>query len=223
MSAKVETAATLDLPKQLDKATAQELKDPIRKWLNGKTKEFWGVMPWINYILDGFNPETGLYPEPPTLKDGYLGITAVHRDNYSDMSRRIYDIVAAQLGGKMAVIRAEFSCGIHDRNKACTMIGDGVMAIYCIMSKWGRVQANEMQLIEEKFTTAAHHFETGDPSKKVEYLRPYLEEAHRLGVQMKAYQTLVPIAEAVANRHITLAVPMAKFIDGSFALVEARR
>ncbi len=59
------------------------------------------------------------------------------------------------------------------------------MAIYCIMSKWVRVQSTQLQEIEKKFTEAAHHFEVGDPAKKVEYLRPFLLDAVRLGVQIK--------------------------------------
>jgi hypothetical protein len=94
-------------------------------------------------------------------------------------------------------------------------VDDGVMAVYCLLSKWGKNDSNAMTDLEAYFTTAPKHFQVGSPGKKVQFLSAMMEDVINMNVQLKASQTMIPIYNILADRHALFATGLQKYADGA--------
>ncbi len=88
------------------------------------------------------------------------------------------------------------------------------MAVYCLLAKYAKVDSQHLIDLEQHFIQAPHHFSTGSPINKVNYLQDYLTEVLEMGVQLKASQTIIPIVDILSQRHNKFAIELAKYAEG---------
>jgi len=204
----------LDLPKSFDKVTARTIIDAIKAYLGHRANEYYAILLFINYIISSYNPKDGTYYQPLDKSDNYDAVPENIRDAYSKQSELLYrEILTCIKQQEMAKITTTFIHGLNkDRRARCT--DDGCMAVFCLLSKYGKNDAYSLTDLEAHFTAAPHHFSFGSPAVKVAYVRPYLEQVLELGVQLKASQTIIPIMETLSDRHSRFAVALNTYANG---------
>ena len=126
------------------------------------------------------------------------------------MYRSIQAIIGVAEKSKM---QSSFPCGLHNNETARCEENDGPMLIYCLLAKYGHENTYTKQQIEQTLNAALHHFKTSRPADRVDYLRPYLTEALRLRVPLKASQTVIPIHDVLAVRFPWMSTEIDQYKD----------
>ena len=193
----------LALPDNLDNTSGKHITSAIKVYLRHRAQEYYIIMPTIECICDSYDPTDGTYYAPPSILDNYK--KWVHDDSraiYREQSKTLYcHILTILKETRMAKITQEFMCGINKTVKAKCGVDDGVMAIYCLLSKYGKDTTHDRDNLESDMMQAGTHFTWGNPINKIGHLRKTLNEIIRLGIPLKANQCLDPILDALTERH----------------------
>ena len=106
--------------------------------------------------------------------------------------------------GKHAKVKVK--CGDHD----------GVTAVHCMLSKYGKCDVSDADNTEAIFEKAAHHFESGRQLNKANFLRPHLEDAicHPWYQAQGEPHTIIPIVAILSGRHYRYQRALEEFDDG---------
>jgi exonuclease VII small subunit len=206
---------TLDLPKTLDTVAARTIIDAVKAYLGHRAGEYYAVLPYLNYVMSSYNPRDGTYYQPPSKAEKYIHVPEQLREAYGKQSELLYrEILTCIKQPEMVKITTTFTYGLNKDKKARCTVDDGCMALFCLLSKYGKNDAHSLTDLEAHFTSAPHHFSFGSPATKVAILRPYLEQVLELGIQLKASQTIIPIMETLSDRHNRFAVALNEYANG---------
>ena len=119
----------------------------------------------------------------------------------SQWSSLLYSELRIAIGqDRMVAVTAQENVGLHLNTAIQCDTDDGPTALFCIFSKYSKCESYTKDDIEARFNSAWKHFETGSPAYKIQFLRPHLKEAIRMGIKLKANMTIIPILEALSNR-----------------------
>ena len=205
----------LELPADLENATTREIHDALRTYMLAKVIQFYTVIPVIDYMFEAYDADTGMFPEPPSITSQYATVDESVRTSYAKQSRAIFcDILSVIKDAKMTQVIAKANIGKYHTEICQGHEDDGPMAVYCMISKYGKCDSYNKDDVEEIFNQAAHHFAQGRPANKVNFLREKLTEAIRLDVHLKANQTVMPIVEALQERHYKFQNALQPFEQG---------
>jgi hypothetical protein len=205
----------LTLPKNLEKTTTRQMTDAIKSYMSHRATEYYAILPYVKYVTDSYDPQTGTYTEPPNKTKHYEDVPECLRSAYEKQAERLYrEVLACITQSEMAKITSTFTCGLNKDKKARCSVDDGPMAIYCLLSKYGKNDAYSITDLEDQFKKAPHHFTFGSPAVKVQYLRPYLAQVMELGVTLKSSDTIRPVIDILSDRHPKFAVALNKYANG---------
>ena len=111
-------------------------------------------------------------------------------------------------------ITTTFRCGLNKQVMARCTVDDDVMAIYCLLAKWGRSDLHAVTDIESYFATSPQHFTTGSPAKRVAFLSTMMGDVINMNIELKASQTMIPIYNILSDRHSLFTAGLMKYADG---------
>ena len=121
---------------------------------------------------------------------------------YQQQAESLYTDLKDEIGeDNMEVVMATQMCGKEADQKAKGVEDNGVLAICCMLSKYGKCESTDRDSVERQYMNAADHFRTGRPINKVNYLRTLRKDLLRTGVKLKVSQTVEPIIRALQDRH----------------------
>ena len=145
-------------------------------------------MPAILRLLKSYDPGTGMYWCPHKAHKGMARHTVAR---YQQQAESLYTDLKEEIGeDNMEVVMATQMCGKESDQKVKGVEDNGVSAIFCTLSKYGKCESTDRDSIERQFINAAGHFRTGRPINKVNYLRTLRRDLHRTGVKLKVSQTV---------------------------------
>ena len=189
--------------------------DALKNFFMHRANEYYVVLPYIHYTLNNYNPNTGLYFEPPSKPSNYCDVPNTFKHIYTTQSELLYkEVLTCIKQSGMATITQQFLCGRHQDVPASTSVDNGVMACYCLLAKYAKVDSRHLDELEQKFVTAPQRFTTGSPAHKIKHLRPYLIDVLDMGLTLKSSQTIIPIVDILSQRHNKFAVELSKYADG---------
>ena len=205
----------LSLSKNLEKTTTRQMTDAIKTYMSHRATEYYAILPYVKYTTDSYDPNTGTYAEPPNKMNQYENVPECLKHAYEKQAELLYrEILTCITQSEMAKITSTFTCGLNKDKKARCSVDDGPMAIYCLLSKYGKNDSYSITDLEDQFKKAPHHFTFGSPAVKVQYLRPYLAQVMEMGVPLKSSDTIRPIIDILSDRHPKFAVTLNKYADG---------
>ena len=205
----------LAIPRLNDKTTSDEIIDAIKTFMLHRAAEFYAILPWIHYISDSYDSSDGTYAKPPDKADEYAEVPTELREAYQQQAELLYrEILTTLKQTVMARITTTFNYGLNKDKKAKCTAGDGPTAYFCLLAKYGKQDAHSMTDLEAEFIKAPKHFSFGSPAAKVHHLTKPLAEVLRLGIKLKANQTIIPIIDVLAERHNKFAVTLDKYYNG---------
>ena len=205
----------LESPKLNDKTTSEEIIDAIKTFMMHRSAEFYAILPWIHYISDSYDSNDGTYMKPPDKASNYTDVPEVLRETYQQQSELLYrELLSTMKQALMAKITTTFNYGLNKDKQAKCSVGDGPTAYFCLLAKYGKQDANNITDLEAEFIRASKHFSYGSPVAKVHHLTKPLAEVLRMGVKLKANQTIIPIIDVLSERHNKFAVTLHKYYNG---------
>jgi hypothetical protein len=156
----------LAIPANVSKGKGVELIKNIRAFLKGRAPWFYTIFPDTLRTLE--ESRIGNHHEPPTKKDGYSAVPVEFRDHYNLQAQELYDTLDGKVPKEiMANIRKPFKYGMSDK-KACCEIGDGPMAIFCILALYRPSGETYRDEVKDKILGLPSKFTEGsNPAQKV--------------------------------------------------------
>ena len=195
------TTTTLKLPSNMEMTTGKSITDAFKMYLQPRLKEYYMLIPYYECISNSYDNTTGTYYEPPSILKNYDGIHEASKEVYTAQNRTLYCEILTQLKESgMSRITQEFLCGMDKTVHAKCGVDDGMMAFYCLLSKYGKEGSDDRNDLEEFLIQAGRHFEWGSPKHKIDILKPKLADIIRLNIPLKASLTLNPIIAALKDR-----------------------
>ena len=89
----------------MDKIKARQITYVVKTYMNHRAAEYYAILPYINYILDSYNPTDGTYIKPPSRADGYQEAPENIREAYTKQAEALYrEVLATITQSEMAKI-----------------------------------------------------------------------------------------------------------------------
>ena len=203
----------LDVPKDLAEGKGQLLIENVTAFLRGRATDYFAIIPYLRRIFNDFDAKEGCYFKPPSFEDEYSEVCDELRVLYKAQSALLFSEIQRKANTVLLDdIEADFAYGMHDQLGPihCTE-GDGVMAVFCLITKFRPQDAEFRDGIEQCFVEAHKHFTTGDPRKRISFLQSKLNDAIKLKIPMKWSSTGKSIAQVVARIDPDLAHTLRKY------------
>ena len=207
----------LELPANMEKGKTQtrDIVDAIKAYMAHRSTEYYAIIPYVEYTMSSYDPKDGMFVEPPRKETKYKEVPDCLREEYTKQSSTLYrEILKKQKHKEMAKITAIFKCGLNNDKSAKCMVDDGVMAIYCLLSKYGKSDAHSITDLVNMFTASPGHFKQGSPANKIAKLREHLEEILEMGIPLKSSDVMDPVIDILSERHPKFAVILADYEGG---------
>lgn len=202
--------ADLIIPNNLAKGKGKELVQNIKSFLHLRAPFFYAIMPDVIRIME--DSLIGKHHMPPTIQDGFAGVNPVVRSQYTVQAQRLWEEIEHKVPKDIiANIRKSFTYGIEDK-KACCGVGDGPMAIFCMLALFRPSGIIYREGIKDKMEAATAGFSDGaNPRSKIKELWPTLREALDMGVRLQWGRIGKPIVTILSERNNTFARVLAKY------------
>jgi hypothetical protein len=202
----------LVIPDQLNKGKGKELVLNMKSYFNLRTPKFYAILPQAILTMD--DAVVGLFSEPPTKADNYAAVSEELRERYAEQSQWLWDEFERQLPKDiLANIRKEFKYGREERKVHCE-VGDGVMALFCLLALYRPAGAAYREGIKDKMQAAAGKFGDGaSPAQHIKETQKILQEALDLGVPLQWGRCGKPIVTVLTERNNTFSRALADFAD----------
>jgi hypothetical protein len=194
----------LVIPANISKGKGVELIKNVKAFTKGRAPWLYAVFPELIRILD--ESRIGNHHKPPTKLDGFAGVPAEVKETYLLQAQELYDQLDSKVPKEiMANIRKPFKYGMAD-DKACCEIGDGPMAIFCILALYrpsGEIYRDE---VKDKMLGLPSKFTEGcNPAQKIHDNQAILQEALDLDIKIPWNRTGKQIVSILSERSNTFA------------------
>ena len=202
--------AELVIPNNLAKGKGKELAQNIRSYLHLRAPFYYAIMPDVIRTLE--DSLIGKHHVPPNLQDGFLAVNPAVRGQYITQALRLWEELELKVPKDViANIRKTFSYGV-DEKKACCAVGDGPMAIFCMLALFRPNGVVYREGIKDKLEAAMAGFQDGsNPRTKIKELWPTLREALDMGVKLQWSRIGKPMVTILSERNNTFARVLAKY------------
>mgnify|MGYP000093395762 CR=1 FL=1 len=122
----------INIPANINKGKGVELIKNVRSYTKGRAPWLYAIFPELFRILD--ESRIGNHHKPPTKLDGYAGVPVELKETYLLHAQELYDQLDSKVSKEnMTNICKPFKYSLAD-DKACCEIGDGPMALFCILA-----------------------------------------------------------------------------------------
>ena len=175
----------LKIPKDIHTGKGQMFIDNMKAYLRGRAAEYYAIIPYLQRIMDDYDSKQGTYWKPPSKIDGYDGVPDVMMEAFINQAQALYHVIMDLLPTDIKnKIKSTYKYGIHQQHEGRCTVGDGLSALFALISLYKPIKAAHRDTLTETFNTAWTHFLKGDPVNKINYLRPRLVEAIQLNLPL---------------------------------------
>lgn len=218
----------LKIPDALEKGKGVELIQNVNAFLKNRAPQFYAVMSDVLRILA--ESKMGNFFKPATAANGYSDVKLEIRSAYKQQSQSLYDELVMKVQKSiMNDIRVSFKYGI-DEKQACCEVGDGPMAIFCLLALFRPAGLSYRDSLRTKLEEGSQSFKGGsNPTAKIKDLRSVILEAMDLGVRIAWRTTGKGIVTVMSERGNNFAQILSKYnaaggiVDPEDCIVELNR
>ena len=218
----------LIVPANLTKGKGVEFIKNTKNFLKCRAPWYYAVLSEVIRTLE--EASIGNHHAPPSKADGYQNVPVEFRDKYVLHAQELYDYLESKVGKDiMANIRKSFKYGMEEK-KACCEIGDGPMAIFCILALYRPSGEAYREEVKEKICALPAKFTDGtNPAQKVNDSLAILQEALDLDVKIpwnKTGKLIVSLLSERTNTFARVLTPYAEvgaILDKEDSAVELKR
>ena len=136
----------MNIPVNINIGKGVELIKNVGSYTKGRAPWLYAIFPELFRILD--ESRIGNHHTPPTKLDGYAGVPVELKETYLLHAQELYDQLDSKVSKEnMTNICKPFKYSLAD-DKACCEIGDGPMALFCILALYrpsGEIYRNEVK------------------------------------------------------------------------------
>lgn len=155
-------------------------------------------------MINGFNPVTGVFPEPPNKENNYKGLPIEMIPRYKEQAKQLYDLYEAG-GWPRDILNAVLNpkpAGDKSDSKRLIggQVGDGVMCLYAAISLYRPRSEKYKRSLKRAMCKAHLAFRSGDPRKHVADLEFNMTEILSLGVRLPWDETGLEIIGTLGDR-----------------------
>ena len=191
-------------PSHVDRQKGGQLGAMQVVYCKKNIRKTFAIYPTINHMVNGFNPATGVFPEPPCKENGYKGLNAEMIPRYVEQSKQLYDLYEAG-GWPRDVLNAVLNpkpAGDKSDSKRLIggVVGDGVMCLYAAISLYRPRSEKYKRSLKRAMCKAHLAFRAGDPRKHVADLEFNMTEILALGVRLPWDETGLEIIGTLGDR-----------------------
>ena len=111
-------------------------------------------------------------------------------------------------------ITSTFNCGKHDQIQVKCDATDGPALLFALISLYKPAKATHQDKLTSDFNNAWTHFTKGDPKNKINHLRPKLNEAIDLKIQLNWSTTGKKIVQVLSRNDHVMSQKLKKFENG---------
>ena len=135
----------LSLPEKWEDVTVREIVEPIRAYLVSKVSEFYMVLLYFDLITNYYDDVKGMFLEPASAQRGYDEVPEQVRDTYKMQNEKFYKKLTAVLGvARTTQVESLGFVGKHQDKKIKGFAGDGLMAVFCMLMKYGKNESHNV-------------------------------------------------------------------------------
>jgi hypothetical protein len=211
-SGTLEKLIPMTIPEQLQQGKGKELIRNVKAFLHNRTANFYAILPELQYCMS--NALVGLNQVPPSKSDGFLSVKDFLRELYAAQSLQLWEELERKLPKEsVASIRKEFKYGTEEKKAKCD-VGDGVMALFCLLALYRPNGISYREQIKDKMALCPAKFSDGScPTLQIKAVWPILQEAMDLGVHLQWSRIGKPIVTALTERNNIFARALTEYSD----------
>jgi hypothetical protein len=206
------TLKDLVVPTNLSKSKGVEFIKELTYYFKGRAPWYYTILPYTIRIMA--ESKIGNHFLPPNKADRFTGCPREFRDKYVMHAAELYDYLEIHVSKEiMANIRKPFKYGLEDQVGQCE-VGDGPMAIFCILALYRPSGENYREEIKEKICGLATKFNDGtNPTAKINECMNTLQEAIDLDIKIPWNRTGKTIITLLSERSNTFARALTVFTE----------
>ena len=206
------TLKELDVPSNLSKSKGVEFIKALKYYFKGRAPWYFTILPHVIRIMS--ESKIGNHFLPPNKSDGFSGVPNEFRSRYTIHAQELYDYLEIHVSKEiMANIRKPFKYGLDELTGICE-IGDGPMAIFCILALYRPSGESYREEIKEKICGLASKFNDGaNPTAKINESMTTLQEAIDLDIRVPWNRSGKLIVTLLSERSNTFARALTVFTE----------
>jgi hypothetical protein len=200
----------LKIPEALEKGKGVELIQSVKAFMKNRAPQYYAIMSDIIRILA--ESKIGKFYKPADAKNGFAEVRIEIRGAYILQARELYDEICMKVPKAiMNDIRVSFKYGLDD-SQACCSVGDGPMAIFCLLALFRPAGLAYRDSLRAKLEQGSQQFKGGsNPAAKIKELRQVILEAIALNVRVAWRTTGKGIVPVMSERGNNFAQILAKY------------
>lgn len=200
------------VPDNLQQGKGKELCRNLKAYLSMRTPMFYALLPELLFCAE--NAQAGIFEAPPSKLNGYVGVSEPMRETYADQSLKLWEEIERRAPKDViANIRKQFKYGLEEKKASCE-VGDGVMAIFCLLALYRPSGLAYREQIKDKLAIMPSKFADGScPASHVKTMWPVLQEAIDLGVCVQWSRIGRPIVTLLTERNNIFSRALADYAD----------
>ena len=191
-------------PSHVDRQKGSQLGSMNVVYCKKQIRNTYAIFPWINQMINGYNPVTGVFPEPPNEDNHYKGIPKAMIPRWKQQAQALYDLYEAGSWPKdvlNAVLNPKPAGDTSDSKKTIGgRIGDGVMCLFAGVSLFRPRSVEYKRKLKQAMCGAHNLFRSGNPKTHIEGLEFNLSECLALGVRLPWDETGLPIIMRLSSK-----------------------
>lgn len=202
----------LSIPKDLKQGKGQIVIDNTRSYLRTRAAEYYAILPQIHRTFDDYNSSEGTYWQPPAMA---CDIDASYRSTAIEQGKSLAIVIKSKTPTDIFDrITSTFNCGKHDQIQVKCDATDGPALLFALISLYKPAKATHQDKLTSDFNNAWTHFTKGDPKNKINHLRPKLNEAIDLKIQLNWSTTGKKIVQVLSRNDHVMSQKLKKFENG---------
>ena len=189
-----------------------QLGEMVMLDLSRNVDKSYAIYPLCNFIVEGYDPQTGLFPKPPCEEDGYAGLPDCMIDDYQAQAKALYKRLVTQWPKDvLASVLNPYGAGLSDdpanRVMVCGKVDDGPLCLWAAMNRYRQSGAKYQRKLKRNMMKSPFLFRHGDPKKHIMDLRFTLTECLALGVRLPWDEIGLEIINVLSGRHLGVPPP----------------
>ena len=200
----------LVIPDQLiAKGRGLELIDAGTGHMLSHVPQFFTLQPFHQRIGDDYNSADGTFWKPPDKSTDFSDVPQVIRSIFITQNKSYAQYILSKLTPEVAaVVLSTHFYGLYKQFEGKADEDDGLAIYYSLVSLSRPSASAYREEIDLKLSTAPDQFRSGNPTVKIDDIRPFLTEAIRLKMRIK-WAVGKKIITTLSLRHTTFAVELA--------------
>ena len=170
----------------LEKSRGQWVRQEIPAWFRNHANELYPVIPYVNRIINDYDPLTGEYWKPPTLTEAEDKIPQAYREEWEKANRSLATkLINSMSNGMLTKITSSYEYGSNQDKTARADHEDGLSLVFAIVTLSSPNTTEYRDDIDRKMHSCADLAASGNPTDFVKTVRGLLAEAVRLNLPVK--------------------------------------